>query len=201
MAGLKTASIAMLPSLAIFHRYPSIAQSIRTASILLASRPRSSISSKTAKKPTATRPRAPKMASKDLIPKVTSYVRTYMANYDPSHDYDHIRRVVRLAQRLHAAEPASPPRDPAVVHLAALLHDVGDKKYLREGEDGATMVRDVLLGFGAGGELAERVQAICLGVSYSSEVADPGRVKALLERYPERGSTRSSPLPYPSAAD
>ena len=136
-----------------------------------------------------------KPVAEDLIQKVTAYVRTYMSNYDPSHDYNHIRRVSSLAQQLHAAETSgsdpdsqspAPALDPAVVRLAALLHDVGDKKYLREGEDAATMVRDVLLGFGAGEELAARVQAICLGVSYSSEVRDPGRVKELIELYPER---------------
>lgn len=140
-----------------------------------------------------------KMVTEDLIQKVTAYVRTYMSNYDPSHDYNHIRRVSRLAQQLHTAETSTsssdsdsqtpgPAPDAAVVRLAALLHDVGDKKYLREGEDAATMVRDVLLGFGAGEELAARVQAICLGVSYSSEVRDPGRVRELIELYPERES-------------
>lgn len=131
----------------------------------------------------------------DLIEKVTAYVRTYMSNYDPSHDYNHIRRVSRLAQQLLAAETSdsgsdsqtpAPALDPVVVRLAALLHDVGDKKYLREGEDATTMVRDVLLGFGAGKELAEKVQTICLGVSYSSEMRDPGRVRELIELYPER---------------
>ncbi|SPN97271.1 related to HD superfamily hydrolase [Cephalotrichum gorgonifer] len=127
------------------------------------------------------------MAAQDLIPEVTTYVRAYMANYDPSHDFNHIRRVVRLAQQLHAAESKSfaVPLDPAVVQLAALLHDVGDRKYLREGDDPATMVQNVLLGFGASQELAERVQAICLGVSYSSEVKDPARVRELIGVYPE----------------
>ncbi|KAL2105540.1 hypothetical protein VUR80DRAFT_8184 [Thermomyces stellatus] len=126
------------------------------------------------------------MATCDLIPKVTAYVRTYMAKYDPSHDYEHIRRVVRLAQKLHAAESAAEaPLDPVVVHLAALLHDVGDKKYVRDGEDPNTMVRDALLQFGADQEFAVRVQAICSGVSYSSEVADPARVRRLIEQYPE----------------
>lgn len=132
------------------------------------------------------------MATCDLIPKVTAYVRTYMAKYDPSHDYEHIRRVVRLAQKLHAAESAAEaPLDPVVVHLAALLHDVGDKKYVRDGEDPNTMVRDALLQFGADQEFAVRVQAICSGVSYSCEVADPARVRRLIEQYPEREYARA----------
>ena len=137
------------------------------------------------------------MAADDLIPKATAYVRTYMSNYDPSHDFNHIRRVIRLAQQLYAAEAAAATAalDPTIVHLAALLHDVGDKKYLRDGEDPTTMVRDVLLGFGAGKDLAARVQVICLGVSYSSEVADPARVKQLIEQYPERELTQIHTAP------
>ena len=135
------------------------------------------------------------MTTRDLIPDVTAYVQTYMSNYDPSHDFSHIQRVVRLAQELCSAEPAvGAPLDPTVVHLAALLHDVGDKKYLREGDDPTTMVRDVLLRLGAEQELAARVQAICLGVSYSSEVADPARVTALIARYPEREFTDAHTL-------
>ena len=122
-----------------------------------------------------------------LIPKVTDYVRTYMSNYDGSHDFNHIKRVVHLAKIIQSTE-SSPenPTDVSVVTLSALLHDVGDKKYLREGENPETMVREVLLRFGADEELADRVQAICLGVSYSSEVKDPERVKRLIAIYPER---------------
>ncbi|KEZ38630.1 Uncharacterized protein SAPIO_CDS10632 [Scedosporium apiospermum] len=121
-----------------------------------------------------------------LIPKVTDYVRTYMSNYDGSHDFNHIKRVVHLAKIIQSTE-SSPenPTDVSVVTLSALLHDVGDKKYLREGENPETMVREVLLRFGADEELGDRVQAICLGVSYSSEVKDPERVKRLIAIYPE----------------
>lgn len=131
---------------------------------------------------TATHPDA-----SSLIPRVTEYARAYMANYDGSHDFNHIRRVVRLAQRIYASERAlgTSDADHAVVTLCALLHDVGDKKYLREGESAESMVRDVLLGFGADPELAERVQAICLGVSYSSEIKDPAKVQRLIAVHPE----------------
>ena len=47
------------------------------------------------------------------------------------------------------------------------------------------MVRDLLLGFGAEQALAEKVQIICSGVSYSSEIKDRGHVKTLIAQYPE----------------
>ncbi|KAI1433264.1 hydrolase [Xylaria sp. CBS 124048] len=117
-----------------------------------------------------------------LIAEVTGYVKDYMANYDASHDFNHIRRVVHLARHIQASTPGT-SRD--VVILAALLHDVGDKKYLKPGEDGARLVHDVLTSLGAPAGLASKVQAICHGVSYSSEVKDPARVVELIKEYPE----------------
>ncbi|KAK4463977.1 hypothetical protein QBC42DRAFT_322131 [Cladorrhinum samala] len=123
--------------------------------------------------------------SDPLVQSVTSYVKTYMENYDSSHDFDHITRVVNLAHHIYDNSPDRSGLDLRVVHLAALLHDVGDKKYLKEGQDHAVMIRDLLLSLGCEAELASKIQEICLGVSYSSEVKDPERVKALIERHPE----------------
>jgi uncharacterized protein len=117
-----------------------------------------------------------------LIAKVTTYVEAYMANYDPSHDFNHIQRVLRLAKRIQTTVPTT---SLGIVTLSALLHDVGDKKYLKPGEDSSRLVFDVLRSFGASEVLAEKVQAICLGVSYSSEVKDPSKVTRLIEEHPE----------------
>ncbi|KHN96998.1 hydrolase [Metarhizium album ARSEF 1941] len=117
-----------------------------------------------------------------LVAKVTHYVEAYMANYDPSHDFNHVQRVLRLAKHIQATLPST---SLDAVTLSALLHDVGDKKYLKPGEDSSRLVFDALRSFGASEALAEKVQAICLGVSYSSEVKDPGRVMQLIEAHPE----------------
>lgn len=130
-----------------------------------------------------------------LIPKVTAFVEKYMGNYDGSHDFNHIRRVVGLAhliyKEINLQREESPVFDDEeeldlhVITLAALLHDVGDKKYLLPGQDGNTLVLSTLLGFGAPEDLAIKVQRIVLGVSYSSEIKDPQAVTALIEKYPE----------------
>lgn len=119
-----------------------------------------------------------------LIAKVTEYVRAYMANYDSSHDFAHIQRVLALAHRI---QPTIPATHRAVVTLSALLHDVGDKKYLKPGEDASRLIQDLLISFGADESLASTVQTICSAVSYSSEVKDPARVKALVAQLPELG--------------
>lgn len=117
-----------------------------------------------------------------LIGKVTEYVKEYMSHYDGSHDFHHIERVLNLA---HTIQASTPNTDRDTVTLSALLHDVGDKKYLKPGEDSSRVVHDVLVSFGASPELAEKVQAICLGVSYSSEIKNPAKVLELIKQYPE----------------
>jgi uncharacterized protein len=131
-----------------------------------------------------------------LIPKVTAFVEKYMSKYDGSHDFNHIRRVVGLAHLIYSeitkAREHSPlfgddesDLDLHVITLAALLHDVGDKKYLQPGQDANTLVLATLLSFGAPEDLAIKVQRICLGVSYSAESKDPAQTRAMIEKYPE----------------
>ncbi|PNP54582.1 hypothetical protein THARTR1_05139 [Trichoderma harzianum] len=117
-----------------------------------------------------------------LVAKVTDYIKVYMANYDPSHDYSHIKRVVHLAQTIQAQVPNT---DRDIVTLAALMHDVGDRKYLKPGEDASRMIFTALTSLGASEELAEKIQTICLGVSYSSEIKDLARVRDLIKQHPE----------------
>ncbi|PCH42473.1 hypothetical protein WOLCODRAFT_132404 [Wolfiporia cocos MD-104 SS10] len=62
---------------------------------------------------------------------------TTMARYDPSHDAFHVQRVRRtalhLARAVSAQDPTKNP-DLLTVELAALLHDVLDKKYVSAAE-------------------------------------------------------------------
>ncbi|KAI0143897.1 hypothetical protein F4776DRAFT_444302 [Hypoxylon sp. NC0597] len=120
-----------------------------------------------------------------LVSSVTEYVKSYMSNYDGSHDFSHIERVVGLAKYIHANSPETPPRDEQVVILSALLHDVGDRKYLKPGEDASTIVYELLKSLGASEQLAKRVQTVCLGVSYSSEIKDLAQVQDLIKSHPE----------------
>lgn len=121
-----------------------------------------------------------------LILAITAEVRAFMRHYDASHAFDHVERVLGLALAILAAEPPRRPAlDARVVALAALLHDVGDRKYLAAGQDGAAVAHGLLRAYSADEALAARVQAICSGVSYTSEMEDPERTRVLMERYPE----------------
>ncbi|KAK0635594.1 hypothetical protein B0T17DRAFT_503112 [Bombardia bombarda] len=126
-------------------------------------------------------------ASDPLVQSVTAYVKEYMSNYDASHSWDHIERVIGLARHIytHSAPEFKATLDPRTIQLAALLHDVGDRKYLKPNESATTLITTILTTHGATPALAAVVQTICQGVSYSSEVKDPSRVSVLIETHPE----------------
>lgn len=131
------------------------------------------------------------VAYDELIQSVSSYVKEYMSQYDPSHDWSHIQRVHRLATRILDKENESsetsgrPPYNVVLVTLGALLHDVGDRKYLLPGQDSTTLVRDVLLDRGCPTDLADKVQDLVLHVSFSSEKKDPQKVLEKIATIPE----------------
>jgi uncharacterized protein len=123
-----------------------------------------------------------------LMAKVKDYVSEYMSQFDPSHDYQHIERVLALAQEIEAKESIqnhSVSYRSDLVTLAALLHDIGDKKYISPGQDGATMAAVLLLDLGCPEELAQQVQVVVNHVSWSAEQKDPSRVQRTLVVYPE----------------
>ncbi|KAG8525616.1 uncharacterized protein KY384_009260 [Bacidia gigantensis] len=128
------------------------------------------------------------MMIKHIIEEVKKEVRERMEKFDGSHGFDHIERVLNLAQLLQINERRKAPdvvyRND-IIRLAALLHDVGDHKYLPEGEDGETLAERILLSHGVYEDLAANIQEIVNCVSYSHEIKDPEKVQRCLEKLPE----------------
>ena len=141
-----------------------------------------------------------------LITRMTGYVTKHMRGLDPSHNPRHVSRVVALAHKLLAAERIRAPLaryDDTVVTLAALLHDIGDRKYLPKPMaasiggptnadpskpiDPQTMVRNALLDNGATPALSQRIQTIVSHVSYNTEIKNPLLTQRLIHEdgYPE----------------
>lgn len=122
-----------------------------------------------------------------LLRSVVHFVRRYMSQNDASHNFEHIQRVVGLSQHIykHSTEMLRQQLDFRIITLSALLHDVGDRKYLKPGEDPITMVYTLLRANGAPEVLSQSVQDICLGVSYKAEVSDPERTRQLIRLHPE----------------
>lgn len=61
-----------------------------------------------------------------MITQIKDSVKEIYENYDASHDFQHIERVLQNAEAILETEPTA---DKEVVRLAVLLHDVSDKKY------------------------------------------------------------------------
>ncbi|KAL1602526.1 hypothetical protein SLS60_005942 [Paraconiothyrium brasiliense] len=127
---------------------------------------------------------------KDLFSSVNTFVHGYMSSpdHDNSHDYDHILRVLSNAHDILRQEPQSEsgaPYNAFIIYLAALLHDVGDHKYAKPGEEVENQVSQILLERGANEELAYKVQVIVKQVGYTNEVKNPRSVLNILQRYPE----------------
>jgi uncharacterized protein len=125
-----------------------------------------------------------------LLPQVEAYVSSYMSKFDASHNYQHVQRVLCLARKIEVKERLQNPTikyDSGLIALSALLHDIGDRKYLQPGES-KYLASEALLSFGADEVLAGKVQTIINHVSYTSEVnGDPAEACQVLERFPELG--------------
>ena len=131
--------------------------------------------------------------SSSLISAVETFVKEHMRDFDASHDYSHIERVVALARKILAAEQQDSPHiqyNPTVVIIGALMHDAADSKYLEllsqsSNIDPNTFIHDTLLTLGASSDLATAVQAIVQNVSYFKERRDPEGIQIVLRDYPE----------------
>ena len=124
----------------------------------------------------------------DLFQGVYKYVEQYMSRFDMSHDFNHVLRVLALAKQLLAEELKANPwkkfHKQAII-LAALLHDVGDSKYVQPGENAEHAIEDLLQKNGCPPRFVAKVALIVQHVSYSNEIKRPQLVKAILGAHPE----------------
>lgn len=112
-----------------------------------------------------------------LVSKTEEYVQSYMAQYkDPLHDWSHVWRVCKLAFSIAQGELDRQPSLPInlqLVQLAALLHDVGDAKFLAPGEQSESILRSFMSRVGFPQALEEGVLWITQRVSFRYELAHP----------------------------
>ena len=96
-----------------------------------------------------------------LLEKCQQIVEKIYNQYDASHDFAHIERVLKNAEEILQKEGTA---NGEIVRLAVLLHDIDDAKYQREGQLTAS---DILRTIGSSDDLSQRVLACIDSVSFS----------------------------------
>ncbi|MFJ7933498.1 HD domain-containing protein [Sporosarcina sp. NPDC096371] len=97
----------------------------------------------------------------NLLKKCRQVVEQIYNQFDASHDFAHIERVLKNAEEiLHKEQTANQD----VVRLAVLLHDIDDAKYKT---DGQLTAADILRSIGALDDLSQQVLACIESVSFS----------------------------------
>jgi uncharacterized protein len=93
----------------------------------------------------------------DLIGKTREFVTSFLEGEPSSHDMGHIDRVEALCLEIQKEEGG----DPLILHLAALLHDVGIIKEHEEGGDHALYSAEIASEFlGKAGVEIEIIEAV-----------------------------------------
>lgn len=103
------------------------------------------------------------------------YVQSYMSNYhDTSHDWSHILRVRNMANYLVTIENQNETSyntiNQSIVDLSALLHDIGDSKYLKDGHTVEDELRSCMNQYNVSKSIQDIIVWIVPRISYSYEV-------------------------------
>jgi uncharacterized protein len=115
----------------------------------------------------------------ERIRRIEAQARALMKDALPSHGWDHVERVRKLARRIARAEGA----DEAIVDLAAILHDTGRKEEdesrgkICHAEVSEGHARRILGAEGYDGETIERVCA-CILTHRFRKNRPPGSIEA-----------------------
>ncbi|KAK7312212.1 hypothetical protein VNO77_35913 [Canavalia gladiata] len=121
--------------------------------------------------------------SMERVRKAEALVEKAMKGNDASHDAAHVWRVRDLALSLAAEEGlSSDPHSLEIVELAALLHDIGDYKYLRDPSE-EKIVENFLEEEGVEENMKSKILSIIKGMGFKDEVTGKGNS----EWFPEFG--------------
>ena len=109
----------------------------------------------------------------EIIERAHSFVRDKFETEYSGHDYFHTLRVFKMATRIAECENA----DIAVVQLAALLHDVDDRKISPETYESQANVRNFLLSSGVDEDTIELICGIIREISFGANNSVPSTLE------------------------
>jgi uncharacterized protein len=105
----------------------------------------------------------------ELIERALTYVQDKLENEYSGHDYFHTLRVFKMATRIAECEGA----DVGVVRLAALLHDIDDRKISPETSKTQANARRFLLSCGVSENTVELICGIIREISFGANNSVP----------------------------
>jgi len=110
--------------------------------------------------------------NRDLIIKgIEDFAKLSTKELDSGHDWWHLNRVRNLALCLHQAESNG---DRFTIEISALLHDIDDKKFRKDGGSGAdVIISDLLHQWGVKENILQEVVQINKYISFSSGAEIP----------------------------
>lgn len=106
------------------------------------------------------------MKKEFILKKTESFVKKALAGEGTGHDWWHIERVLNNARLINKIEKA----DNFVIELAVLLHDVGDRKVIKQEEDDYTIAENFLKKQKVTDEIIEQVMFIIKNMSFSKSL-------------------------------
>lgn len=110
------------------------------------------------------------MSQAEVIEKTRKYIQEHFSGESSGHDYWHMYRVWKNAQRIAAHEDA----DMFVVELAALLHDIADWKFHNgDAEAGPRAAREWLEALTVENKVIAHVEEIIRGIDFQGENTTP----------------------------
>lgn len=98
----------------------------------------------------------------ELIENISNKIHDDFSGEGTGHDWWHIHRVVTNALKIQKDEGG----DRDLIHLAALLHDVGDHKFHKEEDAQEVLINEMLVEENCSESLIENVLAIVKQVSF-----------------------------------
>lgn len=102
-----------------------------------------------------------------VIEKTIAFVKATLANAETGHDWFHIERVYKNAQKINTVEKGNT----LIVALAALLHDIADAKFNNGDEEiGPRIAGDFMFSLQLDSGIIEHVQQIIKNLSYKSSL-------------------------------
>lgn len=112
------------------------------------------------------------MTNSELIAVTSTYVKKTLQGAEGGHDWFHIERVFKNAQRIAKKERV----DTLVVELAALLHDIADAKFHHGDETkGPKWASDFLKSIQVKDHVTDHVVQIIENISFKSGLSDENK--------------------------